>query len=942
MRKNGHRATGSGSQRPFRFPLSARSLAGRLMLTQLVLVVVLVTVAALALVLQSRSDISREAQQRARSVATAFAHAPGTVQALDGPDPTAVLQPRAERVRKDADVDFVVVFTPQGIRYTHPDPRLIGERVIGGYKRALHGTYTRTLRASSGVTVTSITPVTRDNGSVAGLVSVGITLKRVQSTTAAQLPVLLGGAGLVLALSAAGTLLVGRRLRRQTHGLGPAEMTRMYEHHDAVLHSVREGVLIMDADHRLVLANDEARRLLDLTPDAEGRLVTELGLEPQVVEVLTSRDVVSDAVCRAGDRLLVLNIRLTDTPGGPRAGVATLRDTTELLAVTGRAEAARERLRLLHDAGARVGTTLDVRRTSREMAEVAVPRFADLVTVELADPVVRGEDPAAHGGLLRRTAVSGPPPRARTPDDGQGAGDDEAAAGGSRGAALFPADELLSYAMPSPQAQVLRSGQAKLVPDVTGAGEPPADPAQAARIRELGLRSLISVPVRARGRVLGVADFWRTAGSPPFDEDDLALAEELVGRAAVSVDNARRYTREHATAVTLQRSLLPGALPEQDAVHAAYRYLPAQAEAAGVGGDWFDVIPLPGARVALVVGDVVGHGLHAAATMGRLRTAVHNFSALDLPPAELLGYLDELVTRIDDTGTAGTAQVSGATCLYAVYDPASGRCTMATNGHPGPALVHPDGTVSFPDVPVSPPLGLGGEPFDTLTLELPEGSRLVLFTNGLIADRQRDIDTGLGRLREVLSRHPGGTADETCRYVLDAMVAPQPGDDVALLVAVTRRLDSEHIAEWAVPSDPAAVAPVRAEVAGRLGDWGMAELGFATELILSELVTNAIRYGTGPIRVRLMRARSLICEVSDGSTTAPHLRRAAMTDEGGRGLYLVSRFAERWGTRYPDGGKVVWTEQSLEPGTSPVKEPTEEDLLDQWGEDPPAPSQVDP
>ncbi|MCB5906921.1 SpoIIE family protein phosphatase/ATP-binding protein [Streptomyces pinistramenti] len=931
MRKNGHRATGPGAQRPFRFPLSVRSLAGRLMLVQLVLVVVLVTVAALALVLQSHSDISREAQQRSRSVATTFAQAPGMVQALDGPHPTAVLQPRAERVRREADVDFVVVLTPQGIRYTHPDPQLIGERVVGGYKEALHGTVTRTLRASTGVTVTSITPVIRGNGSVAGLVSVGITIKRVQSTTAAQLPVVLGGAGVVLALSAAGTVLVGRRLRRQTHGLGPAEMTRMYEHHDAVLHSVREGVLIMDADHRLVLTNDEARRLLDLGPDAEGRLVTELGLEPQVVEVLTSRDVVSDAVCRAGDRLLVLNMRLTDTPDGPRAGVATLRDTTELRVVTGRAEAARERLRLLHDAGARVGTTLDVRRTSREMAEVAVPRFADLVTVELADPVVRGEEPAAPDGLLRRTAVSGPPPRG---DGGGEDRDDGAAADGSRGAMLFPTDELLTYAMPSPQAQVLHSGQAMLVPDLTGADAWPEDFGQADRIRELGLQSLISVPVRARGRVLGVADFWRTAGSAPFDEDDLALAEELVGRAAVSIDNARRYTREHATAVTLQRSLLPGALPEQDAVDAAYRYLPAQAEAAGVGGDWFDVIPLPGARVALVVGDVVGHGLHAAATMGRLRTAVHNFSALDLPPAELLGYLDELVTRIDDTGTAGTAEVSGATCLYAVYDPASGRCTMASNGHPGPALVRPDGTVSFPEVPVSPPLGLGGEPFDTLTLELPEGSRLVLFTNGLIADRQRDLDTGFDRLREVLAGHPGGTPDDTCRFVLDSMVASHPGDDIALLVAVTRRLDSEHIAEWAVPSDPAAVAPVRAEVAGRLGAWGLAELTFATELILSELVTNAIRYGTGPVRVRLMRARSLICEVSDGSPTAPHLRRAAMTDEGGRGLYLVSRFAERWGTRYPDGGKVVWTEQSLEAGALLSKEPTEQDLLDQWDDDP--------
>ncbi|WP_329437348.1 SpoIIE family protein phosphatase [Streptomyces sp. NBC_01280] len=951
MHTTAHQAAHSAPRRGHRHRLGLSSLAGQLMWVQLGLVVVLVCVAGLALVLQSRTAVMREAEHRSRAVAETFAQAPGTVRALDGSHPSAVLQPWAERVRRKTDVDAVVVFSRQGIRYTHPDPALIGKHVVGPYKPALtEGTFTRTAKVSTGITVVSIVPVTRNDGSVAGFVSVGITVKRLQSAEAAHLPVLLGGAACAFLLSAAATVLVGRRLRRQTHGLGPIELTRMYEHHDAVLHAVREGVLIMDADHRLLLVNDEARRLLSLGPGREGERVADLGMDQQIVDLLTGDAVVSDAVGLAGDRLLAINIRPTDAAGGPAGSVATLRDTTELRALSGRAEAARERLRLLHDAGARVGTTLDVRRTAQEMAEVAVPWFADLVTVELADRVMRGDEPSLPGDPLRRTAVSARrSPGGGTSAVGRPADEDTAAtASGASGTPRagrvpqspasspvpsslpFPVDELVTYGLPAPQAQAMETHEAVLEPDLAGLEERLEGSGSAGRIREPGLGSLITVPVLARGVVLGVANFWRYQASGPFDEDDLSLAEELVGRAGISIDNARRFTREHTTAATLHSSLLPGALPHQEAVEAAYRYLPAQAEQAGVGGDWFDVIPLPGARVALVVGDVVGHSLHAAATMGRLQTAVQSFSALDLPPDELLGCLDELVTKIDDNVGPDAAQISGATCLYVIYDPASGHCTIATNGHPGPALVQPDGTVSFPDIPVSPPLGLGGEPFEKAELDLPEGSRLVLFTNGLVADRERDFDTGMEQLRQALAGLPDGTPEETCQGILDAVLPPHPSDDVALLVARTLRLDVEHIAEWTVDRDPAAVAQIRTEAADRLAAWGLEEVGFATELILSELVTNAIRYSSGPIQVRLMRTRSLICEVADGSTTAPHLRRAATTDEGGRGLYLVSQFAQRWGTRYLDRGKIVWTEQSLVADALPANGVTDDALLDQW------------
>lgn len=365
----------------------------------------------------------------------------------------------------------------------------------------------------------------------------------------------------------------------------------------------------------------------------------------------------------------------------------------------------------------------------------------------------------------------------------------------------------------------------------------------------------------------------------------------------------------HPLAVTLQQSLLPRGLPAQDAVEAAHRYLPAQA---GVGGDWFDVIPLSGARVALVVGDVVGHGLHAAATMGRLRTAVNNLAMLDLPPDELLTRLDEVVARIDDEQTAGGREdaVIGATCLYAVYDPVTCRCQLARAGHLPAMLVNPDGTTDIPDTPVGPPLGLRGLPFTTVEFDVPEGSQLVFYTDGLVESRTHDIDVGLERLRTVLS-HPGRSPEETCRAVLRGMLPADSADDIALLVARTHALPGDRIAEWNVPPDPSAVSASRAAATAQLRRWGLEDLVLGTELILSELVTNAIRYGGSPIGVRLVYGRTLICQVADGSNTSPRVRLAADTDEGGRGLFLVGQIAQRWGTRYTEAGKIIWTEQRL-------------------------------
>ncbi|MFJ9447604.1 SpoIIE family protein phosphatase [Kitasatospora sp. NPDC101235] len=863
----------------------------------LVVVVLLVTAALTALILQARRYAASDSENRTRAAAITLAQVPTVVNALDSADPTAVLQPLALDITEKGGFDYVVIASPEGIRYAQTaQPELIGQRLIGPYQLALKGPITISFTAPIGRVVESSAPVTRPDGSVAGLVQVGYTIAHAGSTASQQLPVLFGGAAAAVAVGTGGAVLVRRRLRRQTHGLGPAEMTRMYEHHDAVLHAVREGVLIVGGDGRALLANDEARRLLELPPEVEGRPVTELGLDPGLAELLASGRAATDEVHPAGDRLLAVNNRPTAPYGGGPGSVATIRDTTELRALAGQAEAARARLKLLYDAGVRVGTTLDVVRTAQELADAAIPRFADFATVELAEAVLRGDEPlpgtgSAGGPRIRRVAAGGV--REDWP--------------------FYPVGSQISPLPGTPEATALGSGHATLMADLHQAQAWRArDPQTTERILAYGVHSLISVPLRARGLALGTVTFWRADQSEPFGQEDVAFAEELVARAAMCIDNARRYTREYRMAETLQRSLLPRGLPEQSALEAAYRYRPAQR---GVGGDWFDVIPLPGFRVALVVGDVVGHGLHAAATMGRLRTAVLNFSALDLPPDELIARLDELVTHLDHGGATEdeeTAGVTGATCLYAIYDPVSGRCTMARAGHPPPVLVHTDGRVEFVDLPAGPPLGVGGLPFEATELQLEPGTALVLYTDGLVTSRERDLDSGLSALqRSLADAHADGSPDTTCQAVFDALVPPSPSDDIALLIARTRLFEPDQVATWDVPYDFAAVSRIRNECADQLTAWGLEDLTFTTELILSELITNAIRYGAEPIRVRMLCDTSLVCEVSDSSSTAPHLRYAATTDEGGRGLFLVAQLAERWGTRYTARGKVIWSEQPL-------------------------------
>ncbi|MFF3652890.1 SpoIIE family protein phosphatase [Streptomyces sp. NPDC002181] len=560
---------------------------------------------------------------------------------------------------------------------------------------------------------------------------------------------------------------------------------------------------------------------------------------------------------------------------------------------------ARLRLALLNRASTLIGTTLDLGRTTRELADVAVPDLADAVSVDLLESVARGDETAEEGsGAVRRMAVHSVMAEALR--------------------VMHPVGEVFRFDPRTSQARCLAEQQPILEPVLRSSPRWYFQDPERTR-RALGLRahSLIVVPLIARGLLLGLLSLWRGERPEPFEEDDLTLAEEFAARAALCIDNARRYTQEHQAALTLQRSLLPQALPQYSAVEVAHFYLPAD-PATGVGGDWFDVIPLSGARVALVVGDVVGHGLHAAATMGRLRTAVHTLAGLDYAPEEVLSHLDDLVNRLaveqePADGRPRGRQIIGATCLYAVYDPTSRRCTLARAGHLPPAVVTSDGVVSFPDLPEGPPLGLGGLPFESAELELDEGSLLALYTNGLVEARGLELDEGLEQLRTALSR-PGRSPAETCTDVRTALLPDHPPDDVALLLARTRVLAPEQVASWELPADPTAAARARRLTESTLTRWGLEELAFTAELVVSELVTNAYRYGGGSGTLRLIRDRSLICEVSDSSSTAPHLRRARTTDEGGRGLFLVAQLTDRWGTRYTRDGKTVWTEFPLAAG----------------------------
>ncbi|MFF3911748.1 SpoIIE family protein phosphatase [Streptomyces sp. NPDC001848] len=572
---------------------------------------------------------------------------------------------------------------------------------------------------------------------------------------------------------------------------------------------------------------------------------------------------------------------------------------------------ARERLAILSEASTRIGSSLDVMQTSQELADLTVPLLADHALVDLVESVPFGVEPSARTGtgngrptVLRRAGL----------------------ASIDLGLLELPwvREEVIHLVPTAPFATALRTGRSYLEPVLDTRTGPwvDNDPVRAQKVRDSGVHSLMVVPIRARRCVLGLALFGRSEEPTPFQEDDLLLAEELVTRAALLLENALQYARERTAALTLQRDLLPHRVRGGAAVEVASRYVPADMDH-GVGGDWFDVIELSGARVALVVGDVIGHGINAAATMGRLRTALRTLADLDLPPDQLLAHLDDTVRRLneeneEDDDPDRAPSLVGATCLYAVYDPVTRRCTMARAGHPPPAIIDPQGHVSFPELPVGAPLGLGLGllAYESVELELPERSVLAFYTDGLVESRDDDLDVGMHRLSTALAES-GRSLEELCSQVIETVPTQAHSDDVTLLLARTRALQPARVASWDLPNEPTAVRSARHLATRQLGAWGLEHLMATVELIVSELVTNAVRHGGGPIRLRLIQHDTLTCEVSDTSTSHPHPRHPRTLDEDGRGLVLVAQLSRRWGSRSVSGGKVVWSEQQL-PSTATI------------------------
>lgn len=429
-------------------------------------------------------------------------------------------------------------------------------------------------------------------------------------------------------------------------------------------------------------------------------------------------------------------------------------------------------------------------------------------------------------------------------------------------------------------------------------------PHLAHRPQQAGKEAWAFLPLTVSGRTFAVC-------SVAFDRprrlahEERTLLTTISALVAHALERARLYDAEHTRSQELQRGLLPQELPEVPACTAAARFLPA-GHGMDVGGDWYDVIPLSAGRVALVVGDVMGHGLSEAATMGRLRTAVKTLADLELPPDEIMGHLNDIV--------GGLGEDSYATCVYALYDSTTRICAIARAGHPPPAVVGPDGTVYFPDMAPNPPLGAAEPPFETVELELPDESLLVLYTDGLVESPSREIDQGMAELGRLLGTADRGDLEQLCDTLTSGLL---PGaectanDDTALLIGRVHGLAVDRIASWELPQDPRAAGQARDHVREQLSVWDLDDLTTTTELIASELIGNVVRHAKGPVQLRLLRSASLICEVSDGSLTTPRVRRASETDEGGRGLQLVSALSQRWGTRYTASGKCIWTEQAL-------------------------------
>ncbi|MFE3990129.1 SpoIIE family protein phosphatase [Streptomyces goshikiensis] len=540
------------------------------------------------------------------------------------------------------------------------------------------------------------------------------------------------------------------------------------------------GLAVMDTDLRYVLVNPALERLNGL-PVAQhlGKRVHEalpqldaMPIESAMREVLHSgtpqlnRFTTGRTPADPGhDHAWSVSVYRLDDPAGRPLGVAaSVVDVTAQHKSATAVALARQRLALIADASVRIGTTLDLGVTARELGEIAVPALADLATVDVLDSVLSADRPPEvrrdEAVQFRALAIKAAYPSPAT-------------------LAADPVGELARYDATRVVTQCVRTGRMLLIAHVSDQDlvRIARDAQAAALLAEAGIHSYLAVPLIARGEVIGVLGLQRTRNPLPFDHDDALLAGELAARAAVCIDNARWYQKQRSAALTLQRHLLPHHPTPTPGLEIAYRYQPAAA-VGEVGGDWFDVIPLPDDKTALVVGDVMGSGINAAATMGQLRTAARTLAELDLDPAAVLTRLDHTTTGLGHTM---------ATCVIAVHDPHRGRCRIASAGHLPPVRTRPGRPPELLDLPTGAPLGVGGVPFEAVAVDLAIGDGLVLYTDGLVETRDQDIDIRLRTLTTLLS-HPNPSLEETCDRLLSELRQPDDRDDVALLIARTRQL----------------------------------------------------------------------------------------------------------------------------------------------------------
>ncbi|MET8131500.1 SpoIIE family protein phosphatase [Streptomyces sp. NPDC005251] len=553
--------------------------------------------------------------------------------------------------------------------------------------------------------------------------------------------------------------------------------------------------------------------------------------------------------------------------------------------------AVRERLEFLNEVSGRIGTSLDLSQTILEVSRAVVPRFTDVAGTYLREQVVAGE--GFPEGVPDTTTMWHRVALEHTDEPGRW--DD-----------VVPVGEAMPFPAHTPFFQCMTTGEPVLVPRISEQmGHMIAAQFEKRDIRPLIThRSMLVVPLKARNVVLGFMILLRHPERVEFNDMDRVTGAELAARAGLVLDNARMYTYQESVAETLQDSMLPTIAPRMAGCDIATRYLPGTL-LGRVGGDWFDSVKLPGSRTALVVGDVMGHGLNSAAMMGQLRTAVQTMAALDLPPAQLLRNLDDLAQRLGDNYLA--------TCLYAVYDPIAGKLHIANAGHIPPVLVRAgDGRSELLDLPTGAPIGVGGVPFEAVHVRVEPGDRLVMCTDGLVEVRGEDIGVGLATLCESAA-HPAASMDHACDTIIRALnTRGGRKDDVALLMARLNGIESADVAAWRLVLDPVEVGRARAVVREQLHVWGLSGLADNAELMVGELVTNAVRHAhSRRIELRLVRGDTLLCEVDDDDHTLPNLVSAGPGDEFGRGLRLVSALSREWGASRTSAGKTVWFELAL-------------------------------